>query len=185
MTEQATPTKEAAPNAQPNEAGFSTNLFLNHQVMGRVQFTFRGATSADWGVVLEDLEQFLRYMREKGWKFDGEKQDVVPVQQPPEEKRIPIDDGGNELPAIKQAVAGRLSVETKDEKVYFKIVDATFARGEKGTKYGVSIYPEVLEGAGLDVRPGQPVPQIAGWRFEYICNDKGFPQKVTRLLPPK
>lgn len=68
MTEPTTPKQEVA---QPAEAGFSTNLLLNHPIMGRQQFTFRGATSADWGIVLEDVGRFLHYMREQGW-MDGE-----------------------------------------------------------------------------------------------------------------
>jgi hypothetical protein len=75
-SEKATPTQEAK---QPAEAGFSCNMFLTSEIMGRVQFTFRGATSADWGATLEDIDRFAHYMREKGWKFDGEK----PVASPP------------------------------------------------------------------------------------------------------
>lgn len=56
----------------PAEAGFSVNLFLNHERMGRVMFTFRGAMSTDWPGVMEELKAFSSYMSEKGWKFDGE-----------------------------------------------------------------------------------------------------------------
>jgi hypothetical protein len=56
----------------PNEAGFSMNMYLSNEIMGRVQFTFRGVTSAEWGIVLEDVDRFSHYMRDKGWKFDGE-----------------------------------------------------------------------------------------------------------------
>jgi hypothetical protein len=80
MSEPTTPTQEVR---QPAEAGFSTNLFLNHPKMGRVQFTFRGATSADWGVVLEDVDRFMRYMRDKGWIFDGENKPPEPTNTIP------------------------------------------------------------------------------------------------------
>jgi len=87
----ATPTKEATPfdevekyvPTQPTEAGFSTNAYLTHPMMGRQQFTFRGATSQDWGHVLEDYGHFCAYMREKGWKFDGEMtQAAPPIKNP-------------------------------------------------------------------------------------------------------
>lgn len=78
---------------QPAEAGFSTNLFLNHPNMGRVQFTFRGATSQDWGTVLEDLGRFLTYMKDKGWSFDAK-----PEAPAPEPVRVPmIDENGTPL----------------------------------------------------------------------------------------
>jgi hypothetical protein len=95
----ATPSQEAV----PNEAGFSTNLFLNHLSFGRVQYTFRGATSKDWGAVLEDVDRFLQFMHEKGWKMDGEAKGAgiaVPVaagngSKPYEPKPV----AANEIPA--------------------------------------------------------------------------------------
>lgn len=79
-----TPTQES--KQVPNEAGFSMNMYLSNEIMGRVQFTFRGATSDEWGLVLEDVDRFAHYMREKGWKFDGEKpqlpQASAPIQNP-------------------------------------------------------------------------------------------------------
>ena len=108
-----------------------------------------------------------------------------PVATVPQPVRVPIDDSGNALPEIKTAVAGRLSIETKDDKVFVKVVDCIFAQGEKGTKYGMNVWPETSEAAGLDLSPGQPLPDISGWRVDYVCNDKGYPSKVTRLLPPK
>ena len=185
--QQATPTQEATPEQLarqvPNEAGFSVNMFLKNEVMGRLQFTFRGATSDEWGIVLADVDRFAHYMREKGWKFDGE----LPAQTIPQSEpvRVPVDDGGNEQPSVKVATAGRLSIEMKDGKYFYKVADAIFAQGERGTKYGIAVYPEVLSAAQLDVREGQPVPNIAGWRVDYILNEKGYPWKVTRLLPPK
>lgn len=221
MTAQVTPTQETYEPKQPAEAGFSCNMFLTNDVMGRIQFTFRGATSADWGHVLEDVDRFAHYMREKGWKFDGEARvprQSAPVSEVPnsedvayipvvgteclvcgettqsghahqlatkEPTRVSIDDSGKEQPQVKVATAGRLSIETKDGKYYYKVADAIFAQGERGTKFGISVYPEVLRAANLDVREGQPVPNINGWRVDYVLNEKGYPWKVTRLLPPK
>lgn len=173
---------------QPTEAGFSTNLFLNHPMMGRVQFTFRGATSQDWELVLLDLDHFLRHMKEKGWNFDGVKPTVSTSPEtiptvPSEPVRQPIDDNGNDLPEIKCFTADKLSVTMKDDKYYYKVIGGVFRQ------YGVTVWPEVLAAAGLDVSPGQPVPNIAGWRADYIEEPGKEPgkkrMKITRLLPPK
>ena len=183
MTEQTTPTQEVEKKRdQPYEAGFSTNFFLNHPKMGRLQFTFRGATSGHWGEVLRDLRGFLEHMRGDGWIFDGEMQSSIPTK---EVTRQPIDDSGNALPPIFKGRAGRLSVEMKDNKYSFKIEDAQFQQGRKGSKFGIRVWDEVLTGAGLNIEPGQPMPEINGWEFEYVENEKGYPYKVTRLLPKK
>lgn len=169
----------------PNEAGFSMNMYLSNEHMGRVQFTFRGATSDEWGIVLEDVGRFAAYMKEKGWRFDGESKPQAVAVNPSdgEIKYIPVDDHGNEQPAVKVAIAGRLSWEAKDGKTFFKVMDIVVAAGEKGTKYGVNVWPETLKAANLDVSDLNKLPDIHGWRIDYVCNDKGYPQKVTRLLP--
>lgn len=188
MTDQTTPTQDVA---QPTEAGFSTNMYLKHPKMGRLQFTFRGANSRDWGTVLEDVDRFAHFMSGKGWKFDGESE-PAPAQPPaPQVVRQPIDDGGNELPEVKSFIVERLSVEMRDGKFHYKVLGKPF------TQYGVTAWPEVLIAAHLGVNDdGSPAwgnpptpPQIAGWKAEYIekLNDKGkmVPAKVTRLLPGK
>lgn len=86
-------------------------------------------------------------------------------------------------PQVLAATAGRLSVEMKDNKYFYKIVDADF-HGKRGTKYGLMVWPEVFEAAGLTVKP-DALPNITGWRVDYVLNEKGYPSKVTRLLPPK
>lgn len=112
---------------------------------------------------------------------------LVQTPAPQEPQYEPIDDGGNKLPEVKTATAGRLSIEMKDGRFYYKVMDAVFAPGERGTKFGVSVYPEVLQAAGLTVNHEHPdqLPVITGWRVDYVCNEKGYPQKVTRLIPNK
>lgn len=98
-----TPTKEST---APAEAGFSTNMFLTHPIMGRLQFTFRGATSTDWGFVLEDVDRFAHYMREKGWKFDGEiKAPEAPAPKPDKPAMIALEAGNKDLAAELQTQA--------------------------------------------------------------------------------
>jgi hypothetical protein len=81
-------------------------------------------------------------------------------------------------------VAERLSVEMKDSKFYYKVIGVPFV------KHGVTVWPEVLEAAGIQIdhsNPGNP-PNIAGWKAEYIekVGTNGMtPAKVTRLLPGK
>lgn len=193
------PEVEEVERKTPNEAGFSVNMFLNHDVMGRIQFTFRGAVSNEWEIVLDDVDRFAHYMRDKGWKFDGEAKiptqpvqpaptvSIVPVAAPGsnEPVYVPVDTAVNVQPQIRVATAGRLSVEMKDGKYFYKVADAVFAPGERGTKYGISVYPEVLVAAQLNIAPGQPVPNISGWRVDYLLNEKGYPWKVVRLLPAK
>ena len=102
-----------------------------------------------------------------------------------EPKRVPLDDNGNEAPQVKFATAGRLSYEVHDGKANFKVMDAVFAAGERGTKYGITAYPEVLAAAKLDVSNPAQLPNISGWTVKYILNDKGYPYKVVGILPPK
>ncbi len=99
-----------------------------------------------------------------------------------EPERVALDDHGNEI-KIKSITAERLSVSMKDGKYYYKVVGKPF------TEYGITVWPEVFEAVGLEVKP-DALPNIAGWYVEYTekpANDKGkiWPDKVTRLLPPK
>ena len=110
---------------------------------------------------------------------------LATVSQPSpfdEPKRVALDERGNEI-TIKTITADRLSVSMKDGKYYYKVIGKPF------TEYGITVWPEVFEAAGLTVKP-DALPNIAGWYVEYSekpANDKGkvWPDKVTRLLPPK
>ena len=80
MATQATPKQEAETVMQPYEAGFSTNFFLTHPVMGRQQFTFRGAFATDWTYVMVEAGEFVKHMREKGWQTEGDMTHPAPAQ---------------------------------------------------------------------------------------------------------
>lgn len=137
------------------------------------------------GTLLSGIERITTAIFERGGVPAGQYRATVPSgNNSPEPVRTPIDDNGNALPDVKSAVAGRLSWEVHDGKTSYKVLDAVFPAGEKGTKYGITVWPEVLKAAGLTMEQGQPVPNISGWRVDYICNDKGYPAKVIRLLPP-
>lgn len=103
----ATPITPPQEVGQPAEAGFSTNMYLKHPKMGRLQFTFRGATSRDWGQVLEDVDRFSHYMVEKGWKFDGETE-MAPAPAPDPAAQIAMQEGNNSLASELQAAAAQV-----------------------------------------------------------------------------
>ena len=163
----------------------SVNAFIDIDVEGeqvRFQVTNRyGSTTEKILATTRAAIDAYKELRKAFPRMVTEPQTVTPS----EPTYTPIDDNGNKLPEIKVATAGKLEYEDKNGKLYWKIVDCTFAPGERGTKYGMNVWPEVYEGAGLNLETGQPVPNIQGWRVEYVCNEKGYPSKVTRLLPPK
>jgi hypothetical protein len=102
-----TPMQEVTVN-QPYEAGFSTNFFLSHPLMGRQQFTFRGAFATDWGYVMEESKTFIKYMQEKGWAMEGEGKTPAPAPQPDVAAKIALEAGNKvmaqELQAQSEAV---------------------------------------------------------------------------------
>ncbi len=107
------------------------------------------------------------------------RQFIKPPEMSQEPVRHPIDDSGHAIPAIQKTVAERLSVEMKDGKFYYKVIAKPY------TKFGITVWDETLKAAGVVVDHANPqnTPNISGWNVEYILNDQGKPQKVTRLLP--
>ncbi len=74
--------------------------------------------------------------------------------------------------------ASSLTATVDNGKAYWRV------KGGEFQKFGVAIYPEVLEAAGLaDANPLKPV-DLAGWTAHYVVNDKGKPKKVVNLEPP-
>lgn len=103
-----------------------------------------------------------------------------PARKEPEYHPI-IDGGedGNSLPAVESFIADSLTVSMHNNKFYFKVM------GGKFTKYGVTVWDEVMKAAGVTPDPAN-LPNIAGWKCEYITKQKDgktVPDKVTRLLP--
>jgi hypothetical protein len=160
----------------------SVNAFIDIDIEGenvRFQVTSRyGAKSEK--IVTTTAQAIAAYKELRG--MYPRPVAIVPEQV---EKRVPIDDSGNPLPEIKVATAGKLAYEDKNGTIYWKVMDCTFAAGERGTKFGITVWPETWQAAGLNLEAGQPVPDISGWRIDYVCNEKGYPSKVTRMLPPK
>lgn len=76
--------------------------------------------------------------------------------------------------------ADKMTATVNDGKAYWKV------RGGMFQKYGVTIWPEVLEAAGFDAAAMDPltVYDLAGWTAVYILNEDGNAQKVTQLIAP-
>lgn len=93
-----------------------------------------------------------------------------PVQQTP--GAPPVQSNGT-----KTFAASELSISVNDGKPYFKI------KGGKFTKYGVIIWPEVLEAAGYDVNALDPMQtyNLNGWQAIYSTKEDGKPEKVVEL----
>lgn len=73
--------------------------------------------------------------------------------------------------------ASEMICTVSEGKAYWKV------KGGQFTKFGVTIWPEVLQAAGFDpdtLNPMKPV-SLAGYTAHYVLNDEGKAQKVTAL----
>ena len=73
--------------------------------------------------------------------------------------------------------AAELEGSTRGDKTYWKV------KGGKFSKYGVTIWPEVLEEAGFNVNDLDPatVYSLAGYTARYVTKEDGKPDKVIKL----
>ncbi len=91
-----------------------------------------------------------------------------------------VEDRPHPAAPVEQIAAGMFPAEEMkatidDGKVYWKI------RGGQYRKFGVIVWPEVLEAAGLkDLDPLKPV-DLTGYMAHYVTKEDGGPQKVVRL----
>ena len=157
----------------------SVNAFLDVDLGGetfKLQITARyGASAEKISATTNALISALAKLREEHPKPEKS----IPT---PEPVRVNVDTTGNEQPEVKTFTADKLSVSMSDGKYYFKVVGKPF------TQYGIPIWEEALKACNIDVTPGQPVPDVAGWRADYVeyqSKDGKKRMKVTRLLPPK
>lgn len=72
-----------------------------------------------------------------------------------------------------EALAGSIT----DGKAYWKV------KGGRFTQWGVTIWPETISAAGLEVKNGE-LYTLKGWRAYYSTKSDGKPEKVTRLVAP-
>lgn len=161
----------------------SVNAYFDVDVAGetvRFQITSRHGSTPE--KIIKNVEAAIEaytILREK------HPRNLVQVQQPPapqEPKYQPIDDSGHELPNTNFFTADKLTVDMHDGKFFFKV------SGGKFTQYGINVWPEVLEGAGLKVdfsTTPPTVPNIAGWRATYSeeFKDGKTRRKIIKLVP--
>lgn len=100
------------------------------------------------------------------------------IPTPPPPSYYDVDEGGNDALWF---TAEKLVVDMHDGKFFFKVL------GGKFTKFGINVWDEVLKAAGIkiDMNNPQNVPNINGWRADYIeeVKDSKTRRKVTRLQP--
>jgi len=113
------------------------------------------------------LPQIKDALTEGGYEIlDGQ-----PVMAPP----VQILQSAPVAPATSFAVS-EISATVADGKVYWRV------KGGEFQKWGVIVYSEVLDAAGLTERmnPLKPFTE-AGWVAHYTLKENGKPKKVTRL----
>lgn len=95
-----------------------------------------------------------------------------------ENKALPAPQARTQLPADALSFkAETLEKSTKGDKTYYKV------KGGKFTKFGVTVWPEVLADAGFDLDTLAGVTSMVGYTAHYILNEKGDPAKVIGLEP--
>lgn len=72
-----------------------------------------------------------------------------------------------------------MEATTRGGKEYWKVYGGPFV------KYGVTIWPEIMEAAGLIGLDASARINVSGWTAEYVVNERGNPQKVVAMHPPK
>jgi hypothetical protein len=106
---------------------------------------------------------------------------LIAPPAPSEPKYVNVDGGGNETADSKTFTVERISIKIEDGHHYYKVM------GGKFSKYGCTVWPEVLEAAGLkiDHATGQMNASVNGWTAEYVEFEKDGNKrtKVTRLSP--
>lgn len=71
--------------------------------------------------------------------------------------------------------AETLEITIKGDKTYYKV------KGGKFAKFGVTIWPEVLQAAGFDLDTLAGITNLTGYTAHYVLNEKGDPNKVIGL----
>lgn len=79
-------------------------------------------------------------------------------------------------PAALTFPVDQITATVSDGKAYWRV------KGGEFQKWGVIVYPEVIEAAGIgELNPLKPFTE-AGWIASYTLKENGKPKKVTRLM---
>lgn len=111
--------------------------------------------------------QLIPILTGQGWTIERV---VNLAEAAPEPERMPeAAPAGN----AKTFFAQTLSVTSEDDKTFYKV------KGGEFSKFGVTVYPEVLRAAGIELK-SQP---LDGWQAWYNETEKDgkTQRKVTRL----
>jgi hypothetical protein len=161
----------ATKNSNQTEAPVSANVKLYGQSGADILLTVRsGATIEDVTNVIDVMAEAMKYAREKYSLEPARKQPTSP----------PTTNGSNGQQAQAPNGGDMFAAETlaatvNDGKTYWKVKGGPYA------KWGVTVWPEVLEAAGLtNLNPTQPV-SLAGYVAHIAMKDNGKPAKVVKL----
>jgi hypothetical protein len=81
----------------------------------------------------------------------------------------PVDD-------VRSVPVSEITATVSDGKAYWRV------KGGEFQKWGIIVYPEVLEAAGLtDLNPLKPFTET-GWAAHYVTKEDGKPKKVVALI---
>ena len=155
----------------------------------RIQFTLRGDDEIK---LLDRFAAFVKLLEEYHVTPNGhaEPSHVISQRQTADVNATPEaeehTEGAPELPKAKAQIATAVEEYFEAEtlegsmnkgKVYWKV------KGGKFSKYGVTIWPEVLKEAGINTEELDPaqIYNMSGKAY-YTLTDDGKPQKVVRLV---
>lgn len=146
-----------------------------------VQMTMRHGMDAD--KMMADYLEFVTFLgRLEGVEFwNGNKGDGKSEPKPEQTKTSKEEHAGT-YDDPREFAASLLTVVYDKGKEYYKIA----APEGKFPKFPVTVWPEVLDKAGIDrekVSPKDGLP-LLGWTAKYILNEKGNPGKVIELVKP-
>ena len=153
-----------------NEAPASLNFYGVSQNGWNLQFTLR---DVDEMALLTRFAKFTQHLESKGVT-------PKPVGKQPAEYSTPPGSPPvtqNQTASTETFDAETLVATVTDGTVYWKVQGGPFS------KYGVSVWPEVLQETGFileDMDPGMKY-DLTTYSAHYVRNESGKPKKVVRL----
>ena len=127
---------------------------------------------------MSDVLDQAAFMRDWLMKHEWRPADGYTQPAPGRQAQQPTNGNGNGDYGMSFP-AEDLTASMHEGKLYWKI------KGGRFQKYGVTVWPEVLEAAGwvLEELEKNPLEKrnLSGWVAHYVLNDKGNPDKVVEL----
>lgn len=176
---------------QENTTRFFTEAPASWNIKYRVNgleemLTLRGDSYA---AIVADVDRAREYVA-----THSDKRGELPKVEAPSLPN-PMNDGGDDPFSGSDAKPAQASGVSNDNSFTAEKLTGTVAEGKtywkvKGgrfSQYGVTIWPEALQAAGIDsakLDPLKEYPQVNGMIAHYELNDKGKPSKVIKLAKP-